>query len=126
MKKLLPIILLFTLLGCTTTPSNIPSNYKGDAGMTTRLYNELSGSYFNDEPDSPMTVTVHSSQVYAFEYAPQVINDTIHYDFQVWIANPQTDYLQAVADIMAVLQTIPEEDRGELDPGLFYDRSHAR
>jgi len=119
--------------GCTSTawtgpPMDhpTPSAYVGDAGMTSRLHHELCGSYFN-EVDGNMQVVVRASQVYDFIYSPRLIDGKLIYTFEVWIADPRTDYLRAVSDIMSILDApdFPPDDRGKLNPGLFYDRRHS-
>jgi len=129
------ILLLFIILlaGCTSDAwmgpdlGPVPEAYIGDSSMTKRMHRELTGSYFN-EVDGNMEVTVHASLVYDFEYHPKLIDGKLLYSFEVWIADPQRDYLRAVSDIMDVLNDplFPQEDRGKLDVGLFYDRRHAQ
>jgi len=133
------IALVFFILGmvffsgCTSAAWNgpdmghpTPAAYIGDAGMTSRLHQELCGSYFN-EMDGNMEVTVRASQVYDFIYSPRLFDGQLIYTFEVWIADPRTDYLRAVSDIMSILDApdFPPDDRGKLNPGLFYDRRHS-
>ena len=104
----------FTNTGCTHV--QVPTAIEGEADLSREVYTRLRGTYFN--------LAVHTLHI---EHGAPPEVRMIGQRLEVRIDGSGTQLDWATDEVVRLIQlNTPEEDWGELDPALFYDRSWGR